>query len=875
MICIDFETRSRADLKVVGAWKYAFDPSTEVLCLVAKDMDHPDMKNMLWIPEPYGLNQTSVSYLADKYLLTISKKMPLFLEKCLSGDGKILAHSTEFEWAVLCGLSVRMGWGELPIEKFRDTMAYCARSGLPVSLESACELMGLDIRKDMEGSAVMKRMCSPLKAGKNKGQFHYNVEDHVRLIDYCSTDVDATVELAEALPPLSPFEQAVWEETLRINRRGLYMDRNNIQKIIDAEIEYVKDLSLEIALGTDWEISAADMKRTKFLTQWMAERGVHTTSVDKESVTNLLKTDLPPDVRFLLGMRQQLGRSATAKYKTMQGMIEADDRIRGTFTYCGASKTGRFAGRGIQPHNLPRPQMGNDAIMALYDTLETADTVKAKELVTTQKSKKGVFKPAEVFSSLIRGAITAPKGKTLMAADYSAIEARGIFWLSDCQTGIDIFAASDAGTGPEPYIVMAADIYNIDSSLVDKGQRAVGKNAILGCLSKGTEVFTTRGWIAIEKVTPHDRVYDGESFVRCGGSIEKGTKPVCDDQWFPFTSDHKIFDGERWIEAENVTVADLDKILKYSYKSYDRFNETIFVPIQPYDDSVQIYRKIMAQFTQNRETYDILDAGEHNRFMIKTGFGTMVVHNCGYGMSGPKFQMTCDGYGIELPEVPDSYLRSYNASYERKVDQAEYNGIQKPPHAPKGQYIVDKYRKKFPEVVQYWDDLGRAAINATKVWGSVEKVGQVAFKGQDVAGKRFLMVRLPSGRCLWYFNPVVMPTVAPWGGMIEALHYECMHTTGKGGKIWSQISTYGAHLAENVCQAVCRDLLVTSMLNVRDQPDMDVVLHVHDELVVETDDRAGDRHLHAFERLVSKTPAWAEGFPVESAGWINKRYQKD
>jgi DNA polymerase len=197
-----------------------------------------------------------------------------------------------------------------------------------------------------------------------------------------------------------------------------------------------------------------------------------------------------------------------------------------------------------------------------------------------------------------------------------------------------------------------------------------------------------------------------------------------------------------------------------------------------------------------------------------------------------------------------------------------------PSFAPKGQFIVDKYRQAFPEVVEYWNDIGDAAIRATKTQGSIEKVGAVAFKFMEVGGKPFLLCRLPSGRSLWYFNPTVKKTMAPWGSLIDSLHYECMASMKSGGKAWMEISTYGAHLVENICQAVCRDLLAYSIINVTDTG-LEPILHIHDELVVECPAPKGSGDLAQYERLVAETPEWAEGFPVAAAGWIHNRYQKD
>ena len=183
--------------------------------------------------------------------------------------------------------------------------------------------------------------------------------------------------------------------------------------------------------------------------------------------------------------------------------------------------------------------------------------------------------------------------------------------------------------------------------------------------------------------------------------------------------------------------------------------------------------------------------------------------------------------------------------------------------------IKRAWRESHPAIVQYWYDLESAAINAVE-FGKVTTAGP---KGREVVFRKagsFLWCKLPSGRVLCYPYPVVREKEMPWGGTKPALHY--MAVNGVTGK-WEETSTYGGSLAENVTQAVAACLLRHAMIEL-DWQDFDIVMHVHDEVVVEIPATAGPETEKQIEHIMATVPAWATGLPLAAEGWRGFRYRK-
>jgi len=240
-----------------------------------------------------------------------------------------------------------------------------------------------------------------------------------------------------------------------------------------------------------------------------------------------------------------------------------------------------------------------------------------------------------------------------------------------------------------------------------------------------------------------------------------------------------------------------------------------------------------------KPVFDILNAGPRNRFTILSNSGYLIVHNCGYQGGVGAFQSMARIYGLVVTDERADELKT-------------------------------KWREAHPKIKAFWYQLEDAAIDAVRNPGTVQKAGKILFR---MAGS-FLWCRLPSGRSLCYPYPTIKDKKVPWkdadGNDVfkPALHFMGVDPLTKQ---WCEQNTYGGSLAENVTQAVARDVLANGMRNV-EAAGYPVVMHVHDELVAEVPEGFGS--VAEFESLMSAPASWMTGLPVVAEGWAGARYRK-
>jgi DNA polymerase len=367
----DFETRSVADLKKIGAHKYAAHLSTDVLCLGFAFDDEP-----VEVISRHQGQRRQLKRIVDH----------------VKAGGTFVAHNAAFEFVIWNKVCVeRWGWPPLHLEQIDCTMARAYAMALPGALEKAAAAMGLSMQKDMAGNRVMLQLSQPRSFTPNrcpecKGagcseclgtggliiwwDIREVPEKYEHLYNYCGQDVEVERALDKRLLPLSPPEKALWILDQKINERGIGVDvraaRTAIQ-IVEAE---AKRLDEEIRQVTGNQVST--YRAHIQLKTWINDRGVQTEGVAKNDVIRLLaRSDLPPVVRCALLLRQEAAKSSTAKLEALVNRADSDQRMRGTLQYHGAS-TGRWAGRGFQPHNLPRPKLKQADIDSVFQILEGA-----------------------------------------------------------------------------------------------------------------------------------------------------------------------------------------------------------------------------------------------------------------------------------------------------------------------------------------------------------------------------------------------------------------------------------------------------------------------------------------------------------------------
>jgi DNA polymerase bacteriophage-type len=450
----DYETRSQAILKTVGTYKYACDPSSIVLCCAYAVDDDPVQ---LWRPgDPVP---------------------PEFIEAANNPAWIVCAHGAHFEDMIERHvLHPRLGWPVFPIEKQRCTQAMALAVGLPARLSAAAVALELGYRKDAAGERLMHQTSKPRRAHRDEDphQVHWFDDDDRlrRLYEYCRQDVQVERELYSRLPPLSASEQILWELSSRINQRGFCVDRALAQAAYEVAEAAAPEINAEVAELTAGDVTA--INQVAKLTAWLQNRGCGLQKLDRKVIERQLKKgddELTLTTRRVLELRLGGAQAAAKKINALLARAGADDRIRGAFRYHGAA-TGRWAGEGVQPHNLKRPVV--EDLDAAVTAVATGDYKHVRSLYP---------RPLAVVGDCSRAMICAEPGKVLIGADFGAIESRVLAWVAGEQWKLDSYRRFDATHDPrdEPYCETACRIFRVPSGSYTKNspERSVGKTCDL------------------------------------------------------------------------------------------------------------------------------------------------------------------------------------------------------------------------------------------------------------------------------------------------------------------------------------------------------------------------------------------------------------
>lgn len=458
MKCVeaDFETASRADLKKIGAWKYAADMTTFPVTLQLKVM----VDNQ---PQPTRV-------LTEKELHAID---PELMALCLDPTVIFLCHNASFEQAMWKFHMVPMGYPDLPPERWHDTMAVCGMKALPLGLDAAITALELPVKKDMDGHRHMLIMCRPDRYG---GWSHHNDYNIQRLKEYGATDVEAQLDLYRVTKGLGTEERQTWILDQKINQRGIKIDIEFVNACIDV-LDQVRIPMVERFR----EMTGLKPTQREKVLNWVNEQGVALGDMRKETLNAILDPDdefgiehfdepLPYHVHEVLTLRRSLASSSVAKLERMLACAGNDGRVRYTTQYHGA-RTGRDVGRLIQIQNYPRGEISDRQGLTadiLADAIMTRDIGAIREL----------WGP-DIFSAVIsslRSCIVPEEGKVLCGGDYAAVEARNLLSMAGQHDRVEEMHA-----GLDVYSETASMIYKRPiNRKVDQKEGQIGKNTFLG-----------------------------------------------------------------------------------------------------------------------------------------------------------------------------------------------------------------------------------------------------------------------------------------------------------------------------------------------------------------------------------------------------------
>jgi DNA polymerase len=437
----DTETRSAADLKEVGAHKYAVNPTTDVICVGFCVDDGPIQ---IWTPgDPVPVE---------------------FVEAANSSDWRVVAFNSGFDRAILEHvLAPRYGWPQIPVERFACLQASSSALALPDALGGVASALGLDEEKDAEGKKLMRLMSRPRQPQTNedpsKTYWHEAPDQLERLYAYCKQDVLTTRAIWKRIGLLPEAEQAVWQLDQTINDRGIRIDRTLATHAAKIAAAATAEIDAEITSLTNGEVTSA--RRVTKLLAWLNAQGVPIDRARVEDVDAVLnRTDLSPAARRVLELRRDGAHLAGAKFSTMLAQAGDGDRVRGCFKYHGAA-TGRWTAHGVQPQNLKKPDKGSD-LAAAIDLVATGDFAAVKEKYEN---------PLAIVGSVARAAIVASPGHRLIAADFSGIEPRVLAWLAGESSKLKSWSDFDAG-GDDPYRALGRRLGFPEDIARDRGKVA-------------------------------------------------------------------------------------------------------------------------------------------------------------------------------------------------------------------------------------------------------------------------------------------------------------------------------------------------------------------------------------------------------------------
>lgn len=464
---IDIETYSSVDLAETGVYAYAEAPDFDIL-LISYTFDD-------WVDDVKTIDTLETDANGNRRIFT-PESTPDFLEfvKALADHSIIkTAFNANFERTCLAKWLGR----PMPPEEWRCTMVKALTLGLPGNLAGAGMALGLpaDKLKDPQGKALIQFFSKPCKPTRANGQRTRNLPAHdpAKWQLYKKYNRQDVVTEQEILRKLSIYktpenEQALWALDQHMNDNGVKLDIPMVEKIVAYDNQRRQELQAEAQelTGLKNPNSPAQLK------QWLVSQGLEVTSLNKDALGELLlRPDLPDLVRRVLEIRKALGKTSVAKYSAMLDAVCADHRLRGILQFYGANRSGRWAGRIVQTHNLAKNTLPDLALareLATEGDFETLGTLFGET--------------AFIFSELIRTAFIPSDGCRFVVSDFSAIEARVLAWIAGEEWTLEAFRQ-----GKDIYCETASMMYHVP--VVKHGQnghlRQKGKVAVLACGYQG------------------------------------------------------------------------------------------------------------------------------------------------------------------------------------------------------------------------------------------------------------------------------------------------------------------------------------------------------------------------------------------------------
>ena len=459
-LSIDIETYSDVDLSKSGVYKYASSPAFEIL-LLGYAVDGGDVR---------VVDLACGEQIPDEVI-------------CALSDVSVTKWAFNAMFERVCLSNFLGEW--LEPEGWHCTMVWSATLGLPLSLENAGAVLGLEKQKLAEGKDLIRYFCVPCRptkanGGRTRNRPEHDPEKWERFKAYNLRDVETEMQIQNRLAGF-PVPDAIWEEyhlDQEINDRGIGVDMELVRQAIAMDARSRERLTAAMRELTELENPNSVQK----MKQWLADHGLETDTLGKKAVAELTKT-APEPLREVLSLRQQLARSSVKKYTAMENAVCADSRAHGMFQFYGANRTGRFSGRLIQLQNLPQNHMP--------DLAQARALVRGGDYEALSMLYEDI---PDTLSQLIRTAFVPQDGRKFIVADFSAIEARVIAWFAGERWRLKVFE-----DGGDIYCASASQMFHVpvEKHGVNGHLRQKGKIAELA-LGYGGSVGALKSMGALE-----------------------------------------------------------------------------------------------------------------------------------------------------------------------------------------------------------------------------------------------------------------------------------------------------------------------------------------------------------------------------------------
>lgn len=437
---IDIETYSSNDLAECGVYKY---------------VEAEDFTILLFAYSVDGGPVQCVDF-------ALGEELPPEVRAALTDEAVVkTAFNATFER--IC-IGKYYGYADrLDPKQWRCTMVRAARMGLPLSLAQCGEVLRLEQGKMKEGKLLIRYFSVPGKGGKR----HLPSDDMERwetFKRYNIRDVEVEQEILRKVRRLEvpEFDEELYTADQEINDRGVLIDRVLVEAAARFDEEYKAELLRQAQELTGMENPNSPAQIKEYIHK---ATGIAVSSLNKKSLDDLEEQlTYWPKARKVLALRREMGKTSNMKYKAMLKCVCSDGRIHGLLQFCGAARTGRWAGRLVQVQNLPQNHL---------ESLDYArGLVKAGDLEEFEMNYGNV---TQVLSELIRTAFVAKDGCTFHVCDFSAIEARVIAWMAGEQWVLDVFRS-----GGDIYCATASQMFGVpvekhgqNAELRQKGKVAV------------------------------------------------------------------------------------------------------------------------------------------------------------------------------------------------------------------------------------------------------------------------------------------------------------------------------------------------------------------------------------------------------------------